>query len=1260
VAGGGGGRGEDYSSTGGYGGGMTGGGGYRYNSSYVGGGGGTQAAGGAGGTKTSAAYFGRAGAFGVGGSAQSTTCSSSGCSSGNKGGGGGGGWFGGGGGTTSSNSSGGGGGSGYVLTATSDTTGYGVNIPDPKFQMTNTNTVAGDTTMPNPTGGDMVGRVGSGYAKITRTQGYSPPVVMLGGVGCTNVEVLSETKLTCITGEHAKGQVDVVVSDDSSSVTIQNGYNYYNQIKIYNVSPSAGLTTGGQLVTINGAEFSNYIQAVTIGGAECTNLNVISGTQLTCNVGASTEGLVDVTIDEGGNQGTMTNGFRYYAPMTVTGIDPDSGPTAGGTDVTIDGTGFSIKDTNFTQVTTGGLGAFYFACAIGLDGQAYCWGSNGYGALGNDAVSSSGVPIPVDTSGVLSGLSIKQISAGSYHTCVIASDDRVYCWGDNDDGQLGNNSNVSSTTPVAVYTTGALNGLTIKQISAGVTHTCAIASDDKVYCWGDDDGTPGSYGSGTKSTIPVSFHTTGALNGLTAKQVSAGRYQTCAIASDDNAYCWGWSTNYPKAVDTTGVLNGLTIKQVSAGINDVCAIASDDNVYCWSDGYSVYPLTAIDMTGALSGLTAKQVSVGWFQSCLIASDDNAYCWGEGGSGGLGNNSTADSSVPVAVDTSGVLNGLGVKQISSGASFVCAITYDAHAYCWGSNDYNQLGNGSTIDSLVPAGPVSGLRFTVAIGGVECINVEIVSTTEITCTTGAHVTGLEAVAVSDGLQSASLADAYTYIDLAPDINSITPNHGLIDGGTEVTILGQHFGNMPSSMNATTLVSYSTCGAPQIFAAPSDGTYRLEAWGASSGKADRGNGGYSKGELILNSGDALYVYVGCQGAAPQASYALDYVFNGGAYVHTSTGTGDSGGGGGATDFRLTDGDWDNADSLQSRILVAGGGGSGYSADSAYQSGGLNGGMNGGQNGVYVCAADEQGSFGKGGAYDSSDDWGGGGGGWYGGCSAGDNEGGGGSSYAFTSTSDLTGYGGDLPDIRYQLSNTQFVAGDANPGDGYARISLVEPPVMFDDAGCTVKSWSDTQITCTTSAHADGLVPITVSNGLASTTLPSGYLYQAVYVKLSLDDGSVQVDGGSGVTPTIPGVFVSSENIATVATNNLVGYALQISTNQPNSNSHASDMVHQSVADTYLSATENTCIWNGTALNSTNTALLPNTYGFTLDPAKLSDQKLCQIPNSTTPLTVKSTASDDETGDDTTIYYGVNVNVDQLAGEYKATIVYTAVANP
>jgi alpha-tubulin suppressor-like RCC1 family protein len=372
------------------------------------------------------------------------------------------------------------------------------------------------------------------------------------------------------------------------------------------------------------------------------------------------------------------------------------------------------------QISVGGS---YNPCVIASNNQAYCWGSNGWGELGNNSTTPSLVPVAVDTSGVLSGKTILSISTSADHSCAIASDNLAYCWGYNQSGQLGNNSTTQSLVPVAVYTGGVLSGKTVKSIvPQSVDHTCAIASDNLAYCWGSNSNGQLGNNSTTQSSVPVAVDTSGVLSGKTINTIITGNAYTCAIASDNLAYCWGYNnfgqlgnnsttqSLVPVAVNTSGVLSGKTVMSITSTSASVCAIASDNLAYCWgNDNYgqlgnnsttqSQVPV-AVNTSGVLSGKTIVSITTGNLHTCAIASDYQAYCWGYNVHGALGNNSTTDSHVPVAVNTSGVLSGKTIRSIAGGIYHTCAIASDYHAYCWGWNINGELGNNSNTESDVP--------------------------------------------------------------------------------------------------------------------------------------------------------------------------------------------------------------------------------------------------------------------------------------------------------------------------------------------------------------------------------------------------------------------------------------------------------------------------------------------------------------------------------------------------------------------------------
>jgi hypothetical protein len=404
----------------------------------------------------------------------------------------------------------------------------------------------------------------------------------------------------------------------------------------------------------------------------------------------------------------------------------------------------------------------------------------------------------------------------------------------------------------------------------------------------------------------------------------------------------------------------------------------------------------------------------------------------------------------------------------------------------------------------------------------------------------------------------------------IDSITPNRGLTIGGDILTITGSGF--------LSNVTNFDYTGDVQTFTAPTDGTYRFEAWGGqggSSGSAVGGMGGYSSGEISLTTGDVVYVYVGQAGNIDKSAtdYSVPGTFNGGGGgsidVGDQYGSGAGGAGGGATDFRLLSGDWNDEDSLRSRIMVAGGGGGGEDGQNngivrlGGNAGGLTGnaGENGGGGATQVtggtangsgATAGQFGSGGKGGyRYNSSRFFGaGGGGGFYGGGGGGQQTsnrkaGGGGSSYisgftgsvAVTSASDSTPKAGcttgttdNSCSVHYSgwvFDDTSMLAGGdiiarpngrqatGNSGNGYARISFVVSPNSISLGGedCPIIRISDTAILCTIPAHAAGTVNVVINVANENHVLPAAYTYANPTVT-AISPASGSIDGGETVT--------------------------------------------------------------------------------------------------------------------------------------------------
>ncbi len=210
--------------------------------------------------------------------------------------------------------------------------------PSPAPTVSNVSPASGPTT-------------GSTAVTITGTGFQAGAGVTFGGTAATNVVVTNATQITASTPAHAAGGVNVVVTNsDGQSGTLANGFTYNTPPPppaptVTGVSPSSGPTAGGTAVTVTGTGFLSGA-GVTFGGTAATNVIVTSATQITASTPAHAAGGVNVVVtNSDGQSSTLTNGFTYTTPPpppapTVSNISPTSGPTTGGTAVTITGTGF--------------------------------------------------------------------------------------------------------------------------------------------------------------------------------------------------------------------------------------------------------------------------------------------------------------------------------------------------------------------------------------------------------------------------------------------------------------------------------------------------------------------------------------------------------------------------------------------------------------------------------------------------------------------------------------------------------------------------------------------------------------------------------------------------------------------------------------------------------------------------------------------------------------------------------------------------------
>ncbi|CAN5462966.1 hypothetical protein BH10ACT3_BH10ACT3_05460 [soil metagenome] len=258
--------------------------------------------------------------------------------------------------------------------------------------------------------------------------------------------------------------------------------------------------------------------------------------------------------------------------------------------------------------------------------SARCWGYNGYNQLFSGATW-------LGSARAISGPYAVELSVGHRHTCILITDGRVSCWGNNQGGQLGR----GSVGGVALASDWVQNIANAVMLDVGHSYSCAGIADGTVSCWGGPDALGG---------VPVA--------GVDdVEKISAGGDVGCAVRSDRRVLCWTGGTSGSPATGANVVSGIDDAVDVSVGEGHSCALKANGTVACWGAGVRGQLGNGVSVDSAVpvvvAGLTdVVALAAGGVHSCAVRADGNAYCWGGGQFGQLGNGSDLDSSVPVAV------------------------------------------------------------------------------------------------------------------------------------------------------------------------------------------------------------------------------------------------------------------------------------------------------------------------------------------------------------------------------------------------------------------------------------------------------------------------------------------------------------------------------------------------------------------------------------------------------------------------------------
>lgn len=352
-------------------------------------------------------------------------------------------------------------------------------------------------------------------------------------------------------------------------------------------------------------------------------------------------------------------------------------------------------------------GSFH-SLARTTDGRAFAWGWNLHGGLGigdgQDRATAAPVAAPA-------GMRFAQVAAGGLHSVAVTDDGRVYGWGRNTSGAVGNGVPGDRLSPTAVAMPG---NATVAAVAAGSDFSLALSDDGRLFAWGANGARQLGDGTTTTRTTPVAVQVLGDVRFV---DVDAGGIHALALGDDGRVYAWGGNdegqlgdgtTNARSLPQAVALPGDPTVVAIAAGTEFSLVLTDDGTAYAWGlnlegrlgDGTTEDRLLPVAVA-LPDGPSFVDVAAGGGHAFALASDGTLYAWGRNDVGQLGDGTTTARSLPVPVAAPA---GATFAAVDASGSHALALTDGGALLAWGWNARGQLGDGSSDNRSTP-GPVA---------------------------------------------------------------------------------------------------------------------------------------------------------------------------------------------------------------------------------------------------------------------------------------------------------------------------------------------------------------------------------------------------------------------------------------------------------------------------------------------------------------------------------------------------------------------------
>lgn len=347
------------------------------------------------------------------------------------------------------------------------------------------------------------------------------------------------------------------------------------------------------------------------------------------------------------------------------------------------------------------VGGYFHTCARLQDNRVWCWGSNDQGQLGVTAPAQH-VPTPAR----VNLTDVADVAAGAYHTCALTHGGEVYCWGRNAEQQLGVTAPQFAFAPVRVLNAPA--GVT--SLALGASHSCALTNSGQVFCWGSNrDGAVGVTSTANGPVLPT------LVPGVSARALAAGDAFTCA-GGGSRVWCWGRNlygelgvgpervgqSSTPLMI-ASALADGDSLDELNAGGFAAC-VRGTRGVRCWGrtdlGAIPGAPSAAAQVTPvSVPHYVTSPPALGYIHQCSVDASDALRCWGANDLGASGDGTVTRSTAPPTAALPFAVQRVGGRAVVGlGSGHTCAVESTGVLRCWGARYFGQLGDGRV--ALVP--------------------------------------------------------------------------------------------------------------------------------------------------------------------------------------------------------------------------------------------------------------------------------------------------------------------------------------------------------------------------------------------------------------------------------------------------------------------------------------------------------------------------------------------------------------------------------